>query len=58
MHGAATIAMMAKQATEYHQATSRRELVDKVPLFCASLRACTFPRVRDNATAASYLEVY
>jgi len=42
MHGAATIAMMAKQATEYHQATSRRELVDKVPLFCVSLRACTF----------------
>jgi len=56
MEGAATNAMKmtVKQMVEMHQETSRRELVDKVPLCCASLRHAHFPRVRDNATAASH----
>jgi len=42
---------------ELNQRVSRRELVDKVPLCCASLRACTVaPRVRDNYTAVSHYE--
>ncbi len=36
--GAATMIMMAKQIKEYHQGTSRRELMDKVPLHCVPLR--------------------
>jgi len=47
-----------KKCLELHQLVSRMELVDKVPLCCASLRACMVaPGSGTTTTAVSHYEV-